>query len=510
VNIFSKKQLWKIILLANAVLFVVVSLWYTNSLVRKIAAEERNKVKLWADAIQKKANLVKYTQTLFNKIKNEERKRIEIWADATKMLFITENDKDRSFYLNVVTSNTSIPVILTDENNNITSWVNIDSVKSETINLLSEKEKIILNDEFQRISKTQTPIEIPYYKTKKNFLYYKDSKLFMELKIVLDDLIKSFISEIVINSATVPVIYTDETKNNIIAFGNIDSTRINDNSYIQKTIAAMASQNTPIEIILDKDKKNYIFYQDSFLLTQLRYYPYIQFGIIGLFLIIAYSLFNIARKSEQNRVWVGLAKETAHQLGTPLSSLIAWVEMLKLKGVESEVTNEIKKDITRLETITERFSKIGSVPTLQKENIAEFLKNTIGYLQSRVSGKVVFSLNTNNNTEILVPLNIPLFEWVIENLCKNAIDAIGGNGSITIDVTNENDVVIIDVTDTGKGIPKSKFNTVFEPGFTTKQRGWGLGLSLAKRIIENYHSGKIFVKRSELNVGTTFRMILKK
>ena len=507
-NIYSKKQRWKLTLLITAILIVLASLWYTNVLVKKIAGEEREKVKLWAGAIQKKAKLVNYTNELFNKIKNEERKRMEIWAEAAKMLATTDRDFD--FYLKIVGSNTTIPVILTDEKNNINSCSNIDSVNCDDLRSLSEKEEERLAHELNLMRQSQQPIEIAYYKNRKNYLYYKDSNLFSELKVVLDDLIKSFISEVVINSASVPVIYTDSTQNNIIAYGNIDSTKINDKEYIKKTIAEMASQNAPIEVELGEGKKNYIFYQESFLLTQLKYYPYIQFGIIGLFLIVAYTLFSTARKSEQNQVWLGMAKEAAHQLGTPLSSLIAWTELLKSKGIDVEITSEIEKDITRLETITERFSKIGSVPALKKTNIIEVLQNSIDYLKPRVSDKVKFILKSNGTNGIYVPLNVPLFEWVIENIFKNAIDAMDGDGSIEVSVTDQTQFIYIDITDTGKDIPKLKLKTVFEPGFTTKKRGWGLGLSLSKRIIENYHSGKIFVKRSEIDRGTTFRIVLKK
>ena len=506
-NIYSKKQRWKLILLISAIFIVLASLGYTNVLVKKIANEEREQVKLWAEAIQKKAKLVSYTNDLFNKIKTEERKRIEIWAEAAKRLASADSDFD--FYLKVVGSNTTIPVILTDEKNNINSCLNIDSVDCDNLRSLSEKEKQILANELELMRKSQQPIEIAYYKDRKNYLYYKDSNLFSELKAVLDDLIKSFISEVVINSASVPVIYTDKTQTKIIAFGNIDSTKINDEAYVEKMISEMKSQNTPITVEIEEEK-NYIFYRESFLLTQLKYYPYIQLGIIGLFLIVAYTLFSTARKSEQNQVWVGMAKEAAHQLGTPLSSLIAWAELLKLKCFDKEITSEIEKDIHRLETITERFSKIGSVPALKNANIIEVLQNAIGYLKPRVSGKVKFLLKTTGSNGVFVPLNIPLFEWVIENICKNAIDAMDGDGTIEINVIDQTQFIYIDIMDSGKGVPKSKLRTIFEPGFTTKKRGWGLGLSLTKRIVENYHSGKIFVKRSEMDKGTTFRIVLKK
>ena len=363
--------------------------------------------------------------------------------------------------------------------------------------------------QMQAMRAKQEPIEITIYKGQKNYLYYQDSKLFSELKNNLDDLIKSFISEVAVNSASVPVIYTDSTKQNVIAAGNVDSVKIMDKSFLKQTLSVMASQNQPIEVEFGNGGKSYIFYQESTLLTQLKYYPYVMFTIIGLFLFVAYLLFSTARRVEQNQVWVGMAKETAHQLGTPLSSLIAWLEYLRSKGLDPETAAEIEKDVKRLETITERFSKIGSVPKLDSVDLVKVLDVAVGYMKLRTSKNVIFSIETNNQKEVFGQLNVPLFEWVIENLIRNAVDAMDGNGSIVITLSDQTQFVYIDISDTGKGIPKSKYKTIFEPGYTTKQRGWGLGLSLAKRIIEEYHNGKIFVKQSDIDKGTTFTISLR-
>ncbi len=499
-NIYSKKQRWKLWLFIAAIVIVGATLWYTNILVNKIAQEERKKVKLWADAVQKKANLVKYTNELFNKIKTEERKKVQLWAEATRQL--SRDLSDYGFVLKVVSDNTTVPVILVDEKEKPITSRNLDPEK--------EKDTAYLRSQMMAMRIAQEPIEINIYKGKKNYLYYQDSKLFSELKNVFDDLVKSFISEVAVNSSSVPVIYTDSTKINVIASGNIDSLKIKDIPFLKTVITDMAAKNQPIEVEFGDGSKSYIFYQESMLLTQLKYYPFVMFGVVGLFLLVAYLLFSTARKVEQNQVWVGMAKETAHQLGTPLSSLIAWLEYLKSKGLDSETTVEIEKDIKRLETITERFSKIGSVPKLDKVDLVNVLKDSISYIKLRTSKNIVFTIDTGNQKEVFAQLNVPLFEWVIENLCKNAVDAMVGNGAITITLTDQTQFVYIDISDTGKGIPKSKYKTVFEPGFTTKQRGWGLGLSLTKRIIENYHSGEIFVKSSEIDKGTTFRIVLNK
>jgi two-component system, sporulation sensor kinase D len=500
VSIYSKKQQWKLWLFAAAIAIVGITLWYTNSLVNKIAEDERKKVKLWADAVEKKANLVRYTNELFEKIKTDERKKVELWAEATKQL--SKDLSDYSFVLKVVADNTTVPVVLTDEKGNPVTSRNLDKDK--------EQDKNYLLAQIEEMKKVQEPIEIAIYKGQKNYLYFKDSKLFSELKNVLDDLIRSFISEVAVNSASVPVIYTDSTKRTVIQAGNLDTLKLKDSVFLQSTIATMAAQNTPIEVEFGDGTKSYIFYQESVLLTQLKYYPWVMFSIIGVFLLVAYLLFSTARRVEQNQVWVGMAKETAHQLGTPLSSLIAWLELLKSQGLEKETADEITKDVKRLETITERFSKIGSSPKLDYTDVIQVLHDAVNYMKLRTSKNVVFSLETNLAEKVEALLNVPLFEWVIENLIRNAVDAMDGKGSIRIEVSDQMQYVYIDITDTGKGISKSRFKTIFKPGYTTKQRGWGLGLSLTKRIIENYHAGKVFVKSSEIEKGTTFRIVLNK
>lgn len=271
----------------------------------------------------------------------------------------------------------------------------------------------------------------------------------------------------------------------------------------------LAQANQPIPIDLGEGETNYIFYAESELLTKLKYYPYIQFGVIGFFLLIAYVLFSTARKAEQDQVWVGMSKETAHQLGTPLSSLMAWNEHLLAMGVDENIVSEMQQDVKRLNTITDRFSKIGSQPTMVQENVNEVLTNSIEYLKKRTSRNVHYELHLPEEI-ILAQLCTPLFDWVIENLCKNAVDAMDGKGKITVELFGVPEGFVINVIDTGKGIPKSKFNTVFEPGYTSKSRGWGLGLSLCKRIIETYHKGKIYVFNSEPNMGTTFRIEMKR
>lgn len=382
-NIYTRKQRWKLILLLIALLISVGSLWYTNGLV--------------------------------NKLQEEERKKVELWAEATRQISDVNTDPgDISFALSVLTNNTTVPVILTDGNQQIISTRNLDSLRS------------------------------------------------------------------------------------------------GDKEYLKIELREMMEEKLPIEISFATNQKNYIYYKDSYLLRQLRWYPFFQLGVIGLFLFVSYLAFSSSRKAEQNQVWVGMAKETAHQLGTPLSSLMAWLEYLKSKPQPEEHINEIEKDIARLNTITERFSKIGAAPSLKRENMTLVVENAVAYIRSRASSRVNFGIEHAQNYDVEAQLNVPLFEWVLENLFKNAIDAMEGEGQLTVRITDQQQFVYIDVSDTGKGIPKSKYKTVFKPGYTSKNRGWGLGLSLSKRIVEEYHGGQIFVRNSEPGKGTTFRIVLRK
>jgi signal transduction histidine kinase len=499
-TIYRKKRLWKGVLLLFALIIISVSLWYSNILVRKIAQDERLKIRTWANAIQHRAELVNSTKEFFRQIQDEERKRVELYAEAVKRFANAAENEDIKFYTDIINNNTSIPVILTDDKGRINSARNTD-FNSDTIQLMDKQ----LKKEFS----IYPPIKINYYHGNMNYIYYKDSKLFTEVQLVLNDLVNSFFNEVVNNSASVPVIITDSTRSKVINSGHVDTNRIRKSDYLQELIGEMASQNDPIVIDVADRGKYFIFYKDSYVLTQLRYFPYIQFAIIGIFLLVAYLIFSTSRRSEQNQVWVGLAKETAHQLGTPLSSMMAWVDYLESKGIDQDTIGELHKDVNRLKTITDRFSKIGSTPVLKPEDIVELIHQSVAYLKTRTSQKISFTENLPGKA-VMVPLNYQLFDWVIENLVKNAVDAMTRTGSITIDLLEDEHHVVIDISDSGKGIPRNMFKTIFNPGFSSKQRGWGLGLSLSKRIIREYHRGKIFVKNSTIGKGSTFRIVLKK
>ena len=400
-HIYTRKQRWKFLLLAGALIIGIATSWYTNSMVKKLEGEEKLKIETWVAA----------TQQLLNNMNGGQ-----------------ESPYD-NFLLKIIQNNTTIPVITVDENGN---FQNVRNLK----------------------------------------VYDNDNKLI------------------------------DEGK-------NLDSISSKSKKYLARQLAKMRAQHEPILIDMPHTKQ-FFYYKDSYILTRIQLYPLIQLAIVFLFVFLAYFGFSSTRQAEQNQVWVGMSKETAHQLGTPISSLMAWVELLKMDEAGPEIIREVEKDVKRLETIADRFSKIGSTPVLIPENLLTVLDNSVRYLQSRVSDKIKFNLHFGDLDELYVPLNLTLFEWVVENICKNAIDAMDGNGQINIYVKDQNQVVYLDINDSGKGIQKSNYKVIFQPGYTTKPRGWGLGLSLVKRIIENYHNGKIFVRNSEINRGTTFRIVLKK
>lgn len=382
INAFELKRMIKLILLLLALLISIVTLFLSQRLVNKIAAEET--------------------------------KKMEIWADAEHILSDPDSEGDLGFHLKIIQSNTTIPAILVSEIGKVVQHINIQKEGSEK--KISEEKLLDKIEEFK-------------------------------------------------------------------------------------------SENEPIDIPIDEKTHYKVYYGKSTVLKQLEYYPYVVLAIVALFMLLSYFAFSYSTRSEQNQVWVGLAKETAHQLGTPISSLMGWVECLELDIIPDNAPVEMRKDIDRLKIITERFSKIGSEPVLENVEFNSVLRDSISYMQSRSGANVHFTLKLYPSN-IFAKLNVNLFNWVVENLIKNSIDAMEGSGNLEVNVLTRNDKLIIDFSDNGKGITRNQMTDIFKPGFTTKKRGWGLGLSLAKRIIEDYHQGQIFVKESVPHVKTTFRIIL--
>jgi hypothetical protein len=311
---------------------------------------------------------------------------------------------------------------------------------------------------------------------------------------------------------SIPIIETNE-HDSIVSSVNLDSARIDaDPEYLKRKLKEFRKANNPILIVFSQSPyiANKYYYGSTKLLNEVKYYPLIQLFIVALFITIIVITISSRNKSTQNQVWAGMAKETAHQLGTPISSLEGWVEMLKENPANDPITAELKKDVDRLKLVSDRFGKIGSTPHLEPNNIVAEINNMVEYIRKRATGKVHFTVNDNGQAAIMADVSPPLFDWVIENLLKNALDAMEGKGSIAVDIKENASDIIIDVTDTGKGIASQNLGKVFKPGFTTKKRGWGLGLSLSKRIVEQFHNGSLYVKQSEPGKGTTFRIVLKK
>ena len=381
-NTYRNKIFWKTFVIVCASLIGAISLYYTNVLTRNMATEEH--------------------------------KRMQIWAEATQQMALSENENEISFCLEIIRNNTTIPVILTDDDNSI------------------------------------------------------------------------------------------------VQTRNLPESKANDSIYCRKRIEEMKSKHQPIVIYLPNNHMNFIYYDDSTVLKQLANFPFIQMSIIAIFLLVAYLAFSSSRRAEQNKVWIGMSKETAHQLGTPISSLMAWIEILKQDESNATYVAEMQKDIDRLQMIADRFSKIGSLPTLQPCNLSDAINTAVGYMHTRVSSNVTLDVKDNTEHDVIVKLSTSLFNWVIENMIKNAIDAMEGKGCITIKLNDTPKFAEILITDTGKGLAKNQFNAIFTPGYTTKERGWGLGLSLVQRIVKNYHRGKIMVQSSEIGVGTTFKILLPK
>jgi signal transduction histidine kinase len=318
--------------------------------------------------------------------------------------------------------------------------------------------------------------------------------------------------KIIRDNHDIPIIETDE-RDSITNYVNIDSARaLRNPAYLQQRLASFKSGNPPIEYVdpLDSTRRNRYYYGHTSLLNEVRYYPLIQLLIIGLFIVVTVTALRSSYRSVQNQVWAGMAKETAHQLGTPVSSLEGWVEVMREDERYSDIVPELAKDVGRLRLVSDRFGKIGSSPQLEPTDIIRQVNSMVDYIRKRAPGSVRFTVDTHGLEELRAPVSPPLFDWVIENLLKNALDAMEGKGAISVDIMEEKGQVQIDVTDTGKGIAAQNINQVFKPGFTTKRRGWGLGLSLSRRIISQYHKGEIFVKQSEIGKGTTFRIVLKK
>lgn len=403
-NIYDSRRIWKIALVAISLMLVAVFLFISNRLVKDLAAQERDRMEIWANATKELATMN---------------------SEPVDSLGNPAATTDVDFLFSIIEGNRTIPVLLVDDEDNI-----------------------LLHRNFR----LPDPVD--------SLMPYEISPLNMQ--------------------------------------------------FLEKKLKRLKGGSNSIEIRIDDETTQYLYYEDSTVLRRLAYYPYIQLAVLLIFIAVAYFALISVKKAEQNKVWVGLSKETAHQLGTPISSLMAWTQMLESMGVEKEIVDDMDKDVHRLAMIADRFSKIGSMPDKELAYINEAVETSLEYMRTRIPKHVALTITANDATNCGVMLCLPLFAWVMENLTKNAVDAMDGEGRLDIDVSSDDHDAVILVRDTGKGIARKNFKNVFNPGFTTKKRGWGLGLTLVKRIIEEYHGGHIYIKESEVGVGTTFAIEIPK
>ncbi len=496
------KQRWKQVLLIAAAVIAGATLWFASDISRRVRNEERAKVRVWTEAITQRSKLVNYTERLFKELEADERQKADRLADAYRIIDNPPDGMDLTFVTDYLWANKTVPVLIYNNFGEKLFSINLgDAIGPDA----TPDQYDVLRDS---MASRFEPIR---FEDEGHIIFYAESLRLKELKKAMTELISSFVSETVLNSASVPVILTDSTKTIVLESRGINHSAIDTPEKLKRRLKSMSESADPIEVNLPGEGLRLVFFEDSYVLAQMQYYPLIQLILIAVFLIVAYLVFSSFRRAEQDRVWVGMAKETAHQLGTPLSSLMAWVELLEAEGVDKSKLDEMKKDVKRLHTVTERFSKIGSQPEMKSENLALALKNTAAYMRPRISKQVELELvGCDTDTSLTAQFNPSLLSWVLENLLRNAVDAMEGKGKITLSLTTTRDKAVVDVEDTGKGISRSDIRNVFTPGFTTKKRGWGLGLSLTKRIIEEYHGGSISLLRSEPGVGTIFRIILSR
>lgn len=515
-GLYSNKQRWKILLFVGALILFIVSLYVSNLLVSDLSNRERERAKEWAETIKKKLELIKLTNNTFTKLRDREKQEVNTWVEATKSLFLSPMDGDASIQLafSIINENKDIPVIVLDDKNKVTNWKNT-SIDTAKINQLfpkkSLKERIqILEDTLQKMAlnwkKEGRFFSAEVFEGFSMTCAYNDSKELIMLEYERDSIIQSFNKELIENQDQIPVLVIDSKSGKVIG-DNLKLSKM-DKEKQATLITAFKLKNTPIRIDFKDGTRNLIYYDESAELKKIQWYPYIQFFIIGIFVFTAYLVFSTFRKAEQNQVWAGMAKETAHQLGTPLSSLMAWVQYLESQKIDPMIITEMQKDVDRLETITDRFSKIGSGAKMDNKDLVITIGNILDYLRSRISDKVTIEYKILNEEPIYLNHNSSLIEWVIENICKNGVDAMEGKGKLEVKVQRINRWIHIDIKDFGKGMTKNQHNKIFKPGFSTKTRGWGLGLTLAQRIIKNYHQGKIIVLQSEVGKGSTFRVSL--
>ncbi len=513
IDLYSNKQKWKIALMVFALCMIGAFLFISNGIVGRVGERETERARQWADAIRKKLELVQLTDRTFTQLRDKERKEMSLWIDATKEVSKAsplDVDPNLDFPFKIINDNKDIPVILLDNEGMVSGHINVDLDSADLRAQFPDLTKKALQKKFDDSliamanswKKNNEPFSVEIYENLFMTYYYNDSKELIRMEEERDSLLNAFNRELIENVGLVPVLLVNSADTTVLG-SNLPQSKLKAEN-LQSTINDLLRQNEPLVIDFKDGSPKLLYYEMSPELKQLQYFPYIQFAIIGLFVFISYLIFSTFRKAEQNQVWAGMAKETAHQLGTPISSLMAWIQLIETQDIDPMIPREMHKDVERLEKITDRFSKIGSGGKLEAADLGQTVKSVLDYLQLRISDKV--NIHFIAEEEMIALHNPSLMEWVVENICKNAVDAMGGAGDLTVTVHKTPDWAHIDIKDTGKGIPPKQLKTIFQPGYTTKKRGWGLGLSLVKRIIQDYHKGKVFVLESQIDIGTTFRI----
>lgn len=495
---YYRKRIIVILLLVFSMVFIGL-LMFSNSLIEKLKTEEKNNIALWANAVQKKSQMIQDTKEIFDQIDSMENSRAQIYASVYQRIIDIPNNVDMTFYEQLINSNKSIPYILTDEDYNINASRNVSAEYLESINSREKLQQALVEEHYETIP-------IRFLPGKYIYLHYKESNLSVQLRELLVENFEDFTNDVIRNAPSVPVVVTDSTRRKVYTFGNVDSSITRNPELLANTLRQMQRQSAPFRIKYGPHTA-YVFYTESNVLKMTRIFPFILGSSIIIFFIILLIMLLYSRQMERNRLWTGLTKETAHQLGTPISALMAWTEILKSERVNPEIITEIEKDVERLNVVSRRFSNIESTPELERMDIVERIRHFISYFKTRISGKITIELQAPD-TPLYANLNGNLFEWVLENMGKNAVDAMEGEGFIRITCGKEKKNIWIDMQDNGKGMSRKNARRVFMPGFTTKTRGWGVGMTLCQRIIQSYHHGKIEVRKTEPGKGTTFRITL--
>lgn len=487
------KQRLKLIVLTLTIGLALLALWQVQRIADQVRQSEEAKVRLWASAIGQRNQMAAATAHFFQQATLDEHRKMQLYTDILQSFNDPDLGMDLKFslaYVNYIVDSSHTPIIITKSR---------DSVITVPQELAGQKLEGSLLEEYSQ----NPPFSYRIWGMPMT-LYYKESEYYTQLREVLAGFTMSFLTDITQNSVLVPVVIVDSSRTTVLAHGNIDS------AAVAHLDLEKGFNDEPIEITMPDGRTAYVYYSSTPLLRSLLWMPLFYFFIAIVLLVVSYNLFRTARTAEQNRIWVGLAKETAHQLGTPLSSLSGWVEYLRGKELTDQYAAEVEKDIKRLDTITHRFSKIGSVPELKDEDVREATMAAVEYLQSRAPRRVKFNVTFPDGESFVTPLNGYLFQWVVENLCKNAIDATEGEGVISIVGSQDVRRIYIDISDNGRGMSPSVQKRIFDSGFTTKTRGWGLGLPLARRIVNQYHRGRLYLKYSVPGQGSCFRIELRK